>query len=245
MSNLQPTMALLALLAASPAQAKGGPAIQAPARPMGSAWLYSDGQDTMRETQTAAGAPYQRPRQLLKFPFRVGSTWKDQVRCQGSGSRPGLDYRYDYQEEAVSEVKALETVETGAGRFQAYRIERMSYWTKSNASSAQFTFSDPPEQRAQSGFSKELYWYAPAVGRMVLRARTQRGQKSLDWWDQTPRDFLSGAAVEIVELVAFAGPGQPLAPGRVRQARPCQAPFPGFETVLNNSMRFLFQTEMF
>ncbi len=113
----------------------------------------------------------------------------------------------------------METIRVGAGTFKALRISREIAWRKDQAS-GEGGGLDRIENGGDGqvdGFTRELLWYAPEAGRVVLKARVESGYPSL--LNRKAADLLDNAATWFTELVALAGPGKP--------ARRRAAPRPG------------------
>lgn len=106
---------------------------------------------------------------LLHFPLSVGAQWQDRFEEPGEIRAPFGRYRYDYQEQASSRVVAIETVRTALGDVIAYRIERDAHWRKSNPHSDDMKDMRLAGNGVAEGLERGISWYAPSVGRVVLR----------------------------------------------------------------------------
>ncbi|MBT2792758.1 hypothetical protein [Paraburkholderia strydomiana] len=124
-------------------------------------------------------------------------------------------------------------------------IERKTAWTKHSPRSGS------PELREQHcdtddcsvvGYSKEVLWYAPSVGRGVLRAYAQSGDKSV--WDYSSDDLIRNASSLVTELVGY---GNDAACAKVQPpllARVPSAPWYGFPLLMNDTWEFLMQRDI-
>ncbi|WP_416057872.1 hypothetical protein [Stenotrophomonas maltophilia] len=106
---------------------------------------------------------------LLRFPLSVGAQWQDTFEEPGEIRAPFGRYRYDYQERGSSRVVAIETIRTALGDVNAYRIERDAHWRKSKPHSDDMKGMRLAGDGVVEGLERSISWYAPSVGRVVLR----------------------------------------------------------------------------
>lgn len=99
----------------------------------------------------------------LRFPLTPGKSWSFDYAVRGSGK--------DVKVTQTAVVRGWEEVRVPAGTFRALRVEHEGRYT---ASESGFSWS---------GRIREIYWYAPAAGRAVMREyRDTKGDGSP--WDQ-------------------------------------------------------------
>ncbi|MBN3806456.1 hypothetical protein GXB81_25870 [Paraburkholderia sp. Ac-20336] len=108
----------------------------------------------------------------LRFPMHVGDAWSGSYSYK-TGSWEAIGQRR-------SKVVDVELVETAAGSFQAFRIEQSVAWSAGGGNRGE-------------GQTREVDWYAPAVGRIV----------KLDYTDQATH---AAPTTTHVELVGFTKP---------------------------------------
>ncbi|UWN49547.1 hypothetical protein ASALC70_01759 [Alcanivorax sp. ALC70] len=177
---------------------------------------------------------------LLRFPLHPGDVWR--YRTEQTVQVPAADgahWRYRYRTRVTSKVSAVETIRVGAGTFKALRISREIAWRKDQAS-GEGGGLDRIENGGDGqvdGFTRELLWYAPEAGRVVLKARVESGYPSL--LNRKAADLLDNAATWFTELVALAGPGESPRAGEPRHAREPRAGWIGFPMTRNNTWEFL------
>jgi hypothetical protein len=131
-------------------------------------------------TYTEANSGRSGEKITIRFPIKVGDTWEDKFSEPGSFADEYEEYRYDYTEQSQNRVAAVETIEIAAGQFKTLRIDRIAYWVKSNPQSIRA--STPRTQTAPSaaevrveGITLTQLWYAPDLGRAVLKAQLRVG----------------------------------------------------------------------
>lgn len=185
-------------------------------------------------------------RRLIIFPIVQDQKWSDEF-SEVLTARLGHDiqWQYAYQARSLSHVISSEARRVGAGTFDTFVIERKTAWTKRSP------HSDSPGLREQHcetdecsvyGYSKEVLWYAPSVGRGVLRAYAQSGDKSV--WDYSPEDLIRNASSLVTELVGYGNDAacskaQPPLLGSVPSA-----PWHGFPLLMNDTWEFLMQRDV-
>lgn len=180
---------------------------------------------------------------MLRFPLHPGDVWhyrtEDIVQVPAAD---GAHWQYRYRTETTSKVSAVETIQVGAGTFKALRISREIAWRKDQASGE----GDALERIENGGdgqvdgFTRELLWYAPEAGRVVLKAHLESGDPNL--LGRPAEQLLDNAATWFTELVALAGPGDTAEPGEPRHARAPRAGWIGFPMRRNNTWEYLMQS---
>ncbi|MEZ2310524.1 hypothetical protein AB6809_28165 [Paraburkholderia sp. RCC_158] len=198
------------------------------------------------DTYTPTNGTRQGSRRLIVFPIVKDKTWSDEF-SEVLTARLGHDiqWQYTYQARSLSRVIGSEKRGVGAGTFDTFIIERKTAWTKRSP------HSDSSELREQhcdtddcsvDGYSKEVLWYAPSVGRGVLRAYAQSGDKSV--WDYSPDDLIRNASSLVTELVGYGNDAacasaQPPLLGSIPTA-----PWYGFPLLMNDTWEFLMQRDI-
>lgn len=179
---------------------------------------------------------------LLHFPLKTGVQWHDAYDATVTArvGAAGL-WQYDYREDATSRVVGTEKLSVAAGTFDTFVVERFIAWTKSNpralGDGLKGLMQCDSAACAVSGYSKEVLWYAPTVGRAVPRAYVQSGDPNLDRWDS--REILKQGASLVTELTAF-GPAATCQAAKTHFAyRNPDAPLYGFALHPNNTWEFL------
>ncbi|HFJ9664696.1 TPA: hypothetical protein ACG5JQ_000295 [Stenotrophomonas maltophilia] len=159
---------------------------------------------------------------LLRFPLKVGDQWQDRFEEPGEFNARSGRYRYDYEEQGQSRVTAIETVRTAVGEVSAYRIEREARWRKSNARAVAGADRPNAGDGVVEGLERSISWYAPDVGRVVLRRRVSGNPAFAAYFSaEDDTDNLS-----ITELVGFQQPGGCRIEGVPVQARVAGQVFP-------------------
>lgn len=145
---------------------------------------------------------------LIRFPLKVGATWEDSFKEEGEFRSAYEHYRYDYEEHASSRAMGLETVDVAAGRFRVIHIARTASWTKSKPRMVSTT-TTPREGDAAtlsvSGLTITHIWYAPTVGRAVLKASIRVGHAA---YMPDEASLLNYANASVVELQSYVGQGK-------------------------------------
>lgn len=183
-------------------------------------------------------------RKLLVSPLAKDRKWSDEF-IEDLTSHLGSDAEWQFTYHAISQSHVIGTEKrhVGAGTFDTFVIERNTAWTKSNPHSSSKllqTQQCDDSDCSVTGYSKEVYWYAPSVGRAVLRAYSQSGDSDFIW-NRSPDELLSNASSLVTELVGY---GRAAACGDLHpplHARVPSAPWYGFPLLMNNTWEFLMQ----
>jgi hypothetical protein len=203
--------------------------------------------DEQVDTYSTLNATRHGQRRLLDFPVVKDKRWSDEF-DETVTSQLGHDasWQYHYHAVALSQVGATQKLKVGAGTFDTFVIERTTAWTKSDphSSSAMLHAQHCDDASCSvSGFSKEVFWYAPSIGRAVLRAYTQSGDSSYVA-NQTPDDMLHDAGTLVTELVGYGDNATCAAPHASLQARTPSSPWYGFALWSNDTWEFLMTRDM-
>jgi len=173
--------------------------VPAPTLQPGTTWTYSSGRDTspvvmkfeaLRGSEadyringnipyTEALATYTPPsqtrvgeKQLLRFPLQVGDKWTDTFTETGEVRLRKEHYRYRYQETATSKVAGVEEITVAAGTFRTLRVDRLARWVKDRPEALDQVKRQPLESGLApkaEGYTLTQMWYAPALGRAILK----------------------------------------------------------------------------
>lgn len=179
---------------------------------------------------------------LIRFPVKVGDTWKDEFEEEGEFRSPYEHHRYTYKETAHSHVTGIETIDVAAGRFRALHIVRESGWVKSNPKMV------PPSTMEREGDARRTrvtgwtithLWYAPTVGRVVMKASMRVGDP---YYLRDKESILDWANTAVVELQSFEGAGKRCTDKPILHARQPEMYVPiGYPLVANNSWQWALQ----
>lgn len=145
---------------------------------------------------------------LIRFPLKVGATWEDSFKEEGEFRSAYEHYRYGYEEQASSRALGLETIDVAAGRFRVIHIARTASWTKSRprlVSAKLESREGDADALSVSGLTITHIWYAPTVGRAVLKASIRVGHAA---YMPDEASLLNYANASIVELQSYVGQGQ-------------------------------------
>ncbi|WP_446326727.1 TapB family protein [Burkholderia pseudomallei] len=125
--------------------------------------------DSVGNLVSTGGGNYQPSDEKLRFPLAVGKSWSaSYVFSRGGWSAKG---------DREAKVVGAERIETPAGAFDTFRVEQVVVW-------------DGTAGNAGHGTTREVDWYAPAVGRVIK-------------FDYTDRPMKGAPTVTHVELVGF------------------------------------------
>jgi hypothetical protein len=164
----------------------------------------NDGKEHVTEdiaTYHRTGRP-QSPR--LPFPLHPGDHWKGSYSTSYRiANIDGESLPVTEQGHTYSSVIGVSKVHVPAGIFLAYAIDRRIDWVKKDASG-----KNGPEHLRHPihGFTREMMWYAPKAGRVVLEGTMSAGQAF--YLEGQPEEFMRNAAVTTIELESMRRPGQ-------------------------------------
>lgn len=179
---------------------------------------------------------------LIRFPLKAGDTWEDEFEEEGEFRSPYEHHRYAYKEKAHSKVLGLETIDVAAGRFRTLHIVREAGWIKSNPKdvgpNALEREGDPKRARV-TGWTITHLWYAPTIGRAVMKASMRIGDP---YYLSNKESILGWANTTIVELQSFEGAGKRCADKPLLRARQPEMYVPiGYPAVANNTWQWSLQ----
>lgn len=183
-------------------------------------------------------------RKILSFPLTLGKEWKDSDQKQVKVSwGENAEWEYTYDAEAISYISGIEKITVAGGTFDTLVIERMIHWTKSNPHHngkpmAEMICATPNCEI--SGYTKEILWYAPSVGRGVLKAVAISGAPQLV--SDSGQEMLRSANSLVSELTYFGPQLQDNLPMPTpKYAREVSASLftQGFPLLMNNSWEFM------
>ncbi|GAA5176081.1 hypothetical protein GCM10025771_09880 [Niveibacterium umoris] len=180
---------------------------------------------------------------VIRFPVKVGDTWRDEFTEEGEFRLEIGGYRYDYEEVADSKAAGWEEISIGAGTFTALRIDRIAIWRKSNPrlldkKSALAEHMEPPKpSRELKGATVSQYWYVPAIGRVVLQAQAQTK------WPQFVEgsSLLKNPSANVIELTGYRDSKIDCTGEKPAFAQRSDAPPLGFAVMPNNTWTWAFQ----
>ncbi|QNK00250.1 hypothetical protein [Dyella telluris] len=179
----------------------------------------------------------------LVFPLIKGKQWTDTVdETVTAPLGSTASWQYHYHAVVTSEVTGTEKRQVGAGTFDTIVIERYTTWTKSNPRSSDPILHDQrcaSESCSVEGVSKEILWYAPSVGRGVLRAYTQTTAAFANYSQRD--DILRTASDLVTELVGYGEHQSCAATSPGSLARTPEVPWFGFPLRPNNTWEFMMQ----
>lgn len=203
--------------------------------------------DEQIDTYTPVNATRHGQRQLLVFPLSKGKKWSDEF-SENITSHPGGDAEWQYAYHAISQSHVIGTEKrhVGAGTFDTFVIERNTAWTKRDPHSASKMLRAQHCDDADctvTGYSKEVFWYAPSIGRAVLRAYSQSGDSDYIW-NRSPEEILKDAGSLVTELVGYGRDATCGDPHPPLLARVPSAPWYGFALFMNNTWEFLMQRDV-
>ena len=244
-----------------------GAVVDAPHPALGTSWAYSVGigassieleaieggvaryrvgnGDVLHERIDAYATPNrlrEGEKRLLSFPLKVGTQWEDHYSEPGAIEGAFGRYRYDYEEIAYNVVTGIENVDIGLGRVPAFRVERVASWRKSSPSSEDMVGQVREGDGSVAGTDRIVSWYAPSVGRVVLRTQMTYG---LGYPLPSQGEGDEGSLVRITEMVAFRQPEGCEVTGEPKRAqREEDGLFPGFALRANDSWEYRFQRDV-
>lgn len=244
--------------------------VQPPALPAGAVWTYIAGEDIppnqLKLTRTTNGQniyvidnrgeyvevadtytehhPGRKGQMtLIRFPVQVGDTWEDEFEEEGEFRSQHEHYLYDYKEKARSRVLGIETIDVAAGRFRALHIVREASWVKSNpreASPGAIEREGNAKETEVPGWTITHLWYAPTIGRAVMKASMRIGDPLYIPADND--SILTRARAAIVELQSYEGANRRCANKPLLQAKQPETFIPiGYPLVFNNTWQWSLQ----
>lgn len=183
-------------------------------------------------------------RKILSFPLTLGKQWKDSYQKQVKNSWGGnAEWEYTYSAEASSYISGIEKVTVAGGTFDTLVIERFIHWTKSNPhhnGKPMTEMTCATKDCKVSGYTKEVLWYSPSIGRGVLKAVAISGAPQLV---SSGGQEMRQSANSLVSELTYFGP-QPQDNQQMptpQYAREVSASFftQGFPLVMNNTWEFM------
>ncbi len=206
--------------------------------PAGAASLKLDEQV---DTYTPLNPGRNGERRLMVFPLKQGKQWEDRFdETVTTSLGGGHAWHYRYKAVASSEVIGTEKRQVGAGTFDTFVIARTTSWTKSAPGTSDAALGDmhcDDRECSVSGYSKEVFWYAPSIGRAVLRAYSQSGFPQ-SMFDDTSAELLKNASSLVTELAGYGDDATCKATQPTRFAAVPSAPWFGFALWPNNAWEF-------
>lgn len=179
---------------------------------------------------------------LIRFPLKVGASWEDSFKEEGEYRSQYEHYRYDYAEQSSSRVLGVETIDVAAGRFRVIHIARTASWTKSKPrtiSSKMDGREGAADTLSVSGLTITHSWYAPTIGRAVLKASIRVGHAA---YMPDEDSLLKYANASIVELQSYDGQGKSCRDKPVLLAWQPEMYVPiGYPLVANNTWEWALQ----
>jgi hypothetical protein len=181
-------------------------------------------------------------KRLLTFPLKVGAQWEDHFSEPGAIVGAFGHYHYGYEEIAYNVVTGIEDVDIGIGRIPTFRVERVASWRKSAPGSEDMAGQVQEGDGSVAGTDRIVSWYAPAVGRVVLRTQMTYG---IGYPLPSQGEDDVGRLVRVTELVAYRRPDGCETTGEPRRAqREEDGLFPGFALRSNDSWEYRFQRDV-
>jgi len=203
--------------------------------------------DEQVDTYTTVNASRDGQFRMLAFPLSRGKSWSDEFdEVLTSELGPGMSWQYHYKAASFSEVVGTKRIKVGAGTYDTVVIERSTSWLKSQPSSSDAELRDRQCDKPEcsvSGVSKELLWYAPAIGRAVLRVYSQSGHRE-PTDDHTPDEILKNAKAVVVELVGYGEDATCTSAHAPLLARTPSSPWSGFAMRPNDTWEFLMSSDI-
>lgn len=179
---------------------------------------------------------------LLSFPLRVGSSWTDEFKEVGEYQSTYEHYVYEYEEHSTSTVLGLETIDVAAGRFRTFHIQRIAHWAKTAPRDLGSKYGGrewETDNKSVTGVTITHLWYAPAVGRGVLKATMRVGDDS---YIPDAASFLNYANASIIELQSYSDDRGSCQGKAILRARQPDMYFPpGYAVAPNTSWEWALQ----
>lgn len=184
-------------------------------------------------------------RRILSFPLTPGKSWRENMtRVVKSPLGKNGQWQYTYTAETYSLVAGVAKITVAAGTFDTLVIEKTSHWTKSNPK--WITQSSSKMRCATSdcevsGATKEIFWYAPTAGRVILKS-AQTGSKASYLLGDSDYLLTSGIKTVMSELIGFGkSSGNSTPPEKAIYAHPLP-PYAlslGFPLLPNDSWEYM------
>lgn len=195
----------------------------------GAKWIYSNGTDITTEIELTSGSssgvvtysypkfnntfqediatysdinPLRKGKKILiRFPLKDGDKWEDSFSEKGKIQLvENTAATYDYEEQSKSYVVGIELIKTAAGTFKTFHILRFAQWKKTNPVAIEQSNSIRTEGGIVAGYTRTDIWFAPAIGRAILKAQRTAGSERYLETD----DVLKMADAQIIELIAYS-----------------------------------------
>lgn len=202
-----------------------------------------DGQSTLAERINRYQPIDAKSGPALRFPLHPGDTWQyDSEQIVRVPVEDDAHWQYRYRAHVTNHVAAVEKIHVGAGTFTTLRISRETTWQKDRpqGEGGRLDTIENGGDGVVEGFTRDLLWYAPKAGRVVLKAHMESGNANV--LDRDAADLLDNAATWFTELVALTGPGEQASPAEPQYARAPQAGWIGFTMRRNNTWEYLMQS---
>ena len=182
-------------------------------------------------------------RQILSFPLTPGKVWNNRYQTRVTVPQEnGAEWEYTYSATSSSKIAGIEKITVAGGTFDTLLITRDIHWTKSrprftNTSTSEMVCETPACE--VSGYTAEVIWYAPEIGRAVMKAVEINGSSQVLM--NSPDSLLKHRNALISELTRF-GPAsvenKPASDIRYAHQVPDSAFSQGFALMPNNTWEF-------
>ncbi|HBU8522246.1 hypothetical protein HCH17_05620 [Klebsiella aerogenes] len=184
-------------------------------------------------------------RRIFSFPLTPGKSWRENIKSVVKAPVGNKEqWQYTYTAETYSLVAGVAKITVAAGTFDTLVIEKTSHWTKSNPE-----WISPSTSKMRcvtsdceiSGATKEIFWYAPAAARVILKS-AQTGSKASYLLGDSDYLLTSGQKTVMTELIGFGMlPENSIPPEKARYAHPLP-PYAlslGFPLLPNDSWEYM------
>lgn len=190
---------------------------------------------TLKQTLATYASPGQAQGTPLKFPLVPGKQWTDHI--DTTLKRYGPDHStlsFHYRASAHSQVLKVMPITLGAGTFTVWVVDRHIRWTKDHPKGRGAFFKHMKGADVTvSGATRNILWYAPSVGRVVLKAHKVAGGTRM--FSDSPHDFIHSARTALTELV---GVGMHPVAHKARLAHQRRHHWRGFKLYSSNNYGF-------
>lgn len=180
---------------------------------------------------------------LLRFPFQVGEYWTDTFSEPGEYQGPFGHFLYRYEESATSTVQAVEDVTVAAGTFKTIRVGRITHWVKTQPQALdqqKRTVINKMRPVKAEGYVLTQMWYAPSLGRVVLKATLHIGDA---FYAHAAEGVLNDNHRSVVELVSYRAGDTVCGGGKPLQARQPEMYFPlGYDVIPTDTWEWALRT---